>query len=393
MELPPGSVLPDAEKKVCKLKKSLYGLKQAGRQWYRKLSKAFDNMKFKKSHVNHAVFYKQDSKGSTIICVSTDDLTIAASSSRRMDETKLLLRSHFEMTDLGELEWMLGIRLTRDRERRTGTLSQTAYIDHILDRFHLSDAKPTTIPLSSGLKLSRDQCPGSTEEQEKMKNVPYREIIGSLMYAAQGTRPDIAFPVTALSQFLQNPGAIHWEEAKRVLRYLKGTRETGIIYGRDTEGVKGFVDSDWGENRDDRHSISGYAFTINGGAVTWSSKKQRVVALSSTEAEYIALTHAAKEAKWLKSFLIEIYDPGTQDHPLHLYCDNMSAMSLAKDSTYHSRTKHIDIRYHFIREAYDAGTIDLTYCPTGDMPADLLTKPLTRAKLEHLIKFIGIARV
>jgi hypothetical protein len=173
MELPPGYLPSDSKGKVCKLKKSLYGLKQAGRQWYRKLSAAFNTMGFKKSAVDHAVFYEWSNEETTIICVSTDDLTIAASSLHCMDIAKQLLRNHFQMTNLGKLEWMLGIKLTQDRKQHIGTLTQTAYIDHIVDKFYLSDAKLTKVPLTSGTKLSKNQSSTSPKDQEKMQHIPY----------------------------------------------------------------------------------------------------------------------------------------------------------------------------------------------------------------------------
>ena len=172
-----------------------------------------------------------------------------------------------------------------------------------------------------------------------MDNVPYREAIGSLMYAAIGTRPNITFAITALSQFLQSPGHAHWEQAKRVIRYLKGTHNLELKFG-SSGGVEGFTDASWGNNIDDRHSICGYIFTLNGGAISWSSKNQSVVALSSTEAKYISITHAAKEATWIRYLLSELYSVVILKYPIILYCDNKSAIRLVKNTTFHSHTKH-----------------------------------------------------
>jgi hypothetical protein len=224
-----------------------------------------------------------------------------------------------------------------------------------------------------------------------MQKIPYREVIGSLMYAAIGTRPDITYAVTALSQYLQNPGRPHWEQAKRVIRYLKGTRDHELKYGA-SGGIEGFSDANWGNDIDDRHSICGYAFTLNGGAISWSSKKQSVVALSSTEAEYIAITHAAKEATWLRHLLSEIYSPLVLKYPMILYSDNKSAIELVKNATFHSRTKHIAIRYHYVREAYNDGIISLDHRGTEDMPADVFTKPLIRIKLNKFSHLLGLSQ-
>jgi hypothetical protein len=216
-----------------------------------------------------------------------------------------------------------------------------------------------------------------------MESMPYRELIGSLMYAAIGTRPDIAFAVSMLSQFMANPGKVHWKAAVRVLRYLKGTREHGLWYGYNdnttTDAISAFTDADWA-SQEHRHSFSGYVYTINGGAVSWSAKKQPLVALSSTEAEYIALTHAAKEAMWLRSFLTDLKRPMTS--PLIIRCDNQSAIALTKDDAYHARTKHFDIRHHFIREQVERNIIEVEYINTNENTADIFTKALNSRKLE-----------
>jgi hypothetical protein len=297
------------------------------------------------------------------------------------------------MSDLGELHWLLGIEIKRDRHARTISLSQRAYIDTIVSRFNLTDASNLSIPLDAGHLLTKDQCPTTEYDINEMRKIPYREAVGSLMYAALGTRPDISFSVTALSQYMQNPGSPHWEAVKRVLRYLKGTRERWLTFGHPKDGLHGFADSNWGSTADDRHSICGYVFTLDGGAVSWSSKKQSVIALSSTEAEYIALTHASKEAIWLRSLLASIYGPSVLSSPSTIHSDNKSAIELVKNNSYHSRTKHIDIRFHYIREIYEAGSIAISHRGTDDMPADMFTKPLARPKLEKFSKLVGLDSV
>jgi hypothetical protein len=220
-----------------------------------------------------------------------------------------------------------------------------------------------------------------------MRGVPYREAIGSLMYAALGTRPDISFAVSFLSQFMQNPGRAHWEAVKRVFRYLKGTKDTCLVIGGTGKGLEAFSDADWA-SQEHRHSISGYVFTIGGGAVSWSSKKQVIVALSTTEAEYIAATHAAKEALWIRMFLAEIARPLKKPTTIHL--DNISAISITKNDEYHPRTKHIDIRYHFIRHAVQERLLHIDYVPTEDMAADMFTKGLPRHKVLHMNELVEL---
>ena len=212
-------------------------------------------------------------------------------------------------------------------------------------------------------------------------HVPYKEIIGSLMYVATATQPDIAFAVSALAQFAQDPARPHWEAAKCVIRYLKGTRHLELIYGATNTGIFRYTDADHASQYH-QHSILGYAFLINGGVVSWSSKKQSIVALSMTEVEYVAATHAAKEALWLCSFLGEITRPLSL--PIMLNCDNQSTIALSKDSQFHARTKHIDLHFHFICETMSNGIIAITYCPTQIMVADILTKLLNHGKTgEH----------
>jgi hypothetical protein len=204
-----------------------------------------------------------------------------------------------------------------------------------------------------------------------MRRVPYREAVGSLMYAAVGTQPDISFAVSTLSQFLDNPGHIYWEAVKRVLRYLLGTKELRLTFGGGKDELEGFT-SAGGASQPHRRAISGHAFLINGGTVSWSSRKQERVTLSTAEAEYVAATHAAKEANWTRRFIGEIFEP--IETPTTLYCDNQSAIALASNENYHARTKHIDIRYHSIRFVIESGSIRLVYCPTEEMTADTLTK-------------------
>ena len=221
-----------------------------------------------------------------------------------------------------------------------------------------------------------------------MRNVPYREAVGLLMYAALGTRPDIAFAVQTVSCFSIRPGIAHWEAVKKIFRYLKGTKNLWLTYGGGKKEVIGYADAD-GSMAEDRHVISGYTFLLNGGAVSWSAKRQEIIALSTTEAEYVAATHAAKEALWLRSFISQIFD--VEISPLTLFSDNQSAIALTQDHQYHARTKHIDIRFHFIRWIIEEGKLKLIYCPTHNMVADTLTKVLPSAKVKHFASELGLS--
>ena len=294
------------------------------------------------------------------------------------------------MTDLGTCTWLLGIRLNRDLAKKTISLSQLPYIESIVTRFNFDDLKPSSIPIDPCQPLGRSQCPSSLADIAQMKNVPYREAVGALMYVSMGTRPDITFAVSTIAQFLDNPAWVHWEAVKRIFRYLKGTKTLELVYGNDTRDLIGFVDAD-GSSQEHRRAISGYVFMVDGGAVSWSSKKQELVTLSTTEAEYVAATHAAKEAVWLRRLLGDILTPSQA--PTTLFGDNQSAIALAHGGQYHARTKHINIWYHFIRYIIEAGSIKLIYCPTDDQTADTLTKALPSTKAKHFADAMGLRAV
>jgi hypothetical protein len=215
--------------------------------------------------------------------------------------TKNNIKGQFNIKDLNEIYWLLNIKIEQDRKAKTISLSQNTYIEKILKRFNLQEAKTISMPIDPNTKMSKDQCAISEKEKDYMKNVPYHQAVGSLMWAAVVTRPDIAFAVSLLSQFMENPGEIHWEAIKRVLRYLKGTKNNKLIIGKIKNGLIGYSDADWA-SQEHRHSISAYIFIIDGGAISWSCKKQQIIALLTTEAEFVSLTQAAKEALWVGKF-------------------------------------------------------------------------------------------
>src|SRR5271167_4009163 len=210
------------------------------------------------------------------------------------------------MKDLSAANYILGMIIKRDRAKRKLWLNQRKYVETILQRFNMQDSKPVKVPISIGVRLSAEQCPKTQEEEEDMSRVPYASAVGSLMYAMVCTRPDIAHAVGVLSRFMSKPGKEHWDAVKRVFRYLRGTSDYSLCYHCKSSGaphsvcIHGFVDSDWAGDIDKRRSTSGYVFTMFGGAISWMSKRQPVVALSTTEAEYMAATHACKESIWLR---------------------------------------------------------------------------------------------
>lgn len=388
MSQPEGFEVKDKERMVCRLKRSLYGLKQAPRQWYLKFDQFMQKNNFKRCQSDHCVYVQRYANGD--ICILTlyvDDMLVAGTSMQRIVDLKKKLASAFEMKDLGEAKKLLGMEIRRDRQKKKLWLSQVDYVEKVLERFSMQDAKTVTVPMPSHFKLSKEQCASSEEERKYMDGVPYASAIGSLMYAMVCTRPDIAQAVGVTSRFLQNPGRQHWEAVKWILRYLKGTSKHCLCFGGDNMELKGFVDSDHAGDRDGSKSTTGYVYTVGGTAVSWISKLQKVVALSTTEAEYIAVTEASKEMIWLQRLLGELGIKGVGGK---LCSDSQSAIHLAKNGAFHSKTKHIKLRYHFIRKLLEDGELILEKIDGSKNPADKFTKPVTAVKLELCKASVGL---
>ena len=260
------------------------------------------------------------------------------------------------MKDLDVAKQIIGMRIARDRKNRKLTLSQNEYIQKVLKRFNMHNAKLVSTPFASHLKLSKEMCPKTQEDMDYMSKVPYASAVGSLMYAMVYTTPDIAHAVGVVSRYMNNPGKEHWMVVKWILRYLKGTTNQALCFGGSNISLQGYVDVDMVGDRDNRRSTTGYVFTIGGTTVSWVSKIQSVVALSTKEAEYVSATEASKEMTWLQRFMGELgkkHDMGT------LYSDSQSAIHLAKNSAFHSRTKHIQLKHHFIRLVLEDGELKL----------------------------------
>ena len=223
-------------------------------------------------------------------------------------------------------------------------------------------------------------------------------IVGAPVFEAEtllfctlvGTRPDIAFAVSTVAQFNENPGNAHWEAVKKIFRYLAGTKDLTLTFGGGKKGLEGYTDAD-GATQDHRYAISGYAYLLDGGAITWSSRKEELVTLSTAEAEYVAATHAAKEGLWLRRFLGEVFRPLL--YPTTLHCDNQATIALSLNGGFHACTKHINTRYNFICFTVDCGSLQLIYCPTTHMVANTLTKVLPSLKAKHFAHSLGLHTV
>ncbi|HEV7738443.1 MAG TPA: reverse transcriptase domain-containing protein, partial [Chlamydiales bacterium] len=323
MEQPEGFVVEGQETKTGRLVKSIYGLKQASRRWHHHLRQTLLEDNYSELIASDvSIFFKREGNNIIIILVYVDDMAAFASVLRLIVEFKNLIASKYKYTDIGEIKQFLGLNITRNRKNKTISIDQQHYIQKILGRFGMTDCKPTYSPMVQGQHLL-----AAKEEQDAKLRSKYQSFVGSLMYAMLGSRPDICFAITKLSQFGSNPSEEHLRAAQRVMRYLGTTAKLKLIYGRnDSTDLYGYSDSDWASDPDDRVSTTGYAYILNGGSIAWASRKQRTVALSSTEAEYMALTETVKHAKWMLTLADQL---GFEvDLPLSLFSDSKGAKDI-----------------------------------------------------------------
>lgn len=378
------------ENKVCKLLKPLYGLKQFGREWYKELDGFIQKNGDKRNPVDPCVYVFGSGMNRVILIAYVDDLLLASKSIERLNVVKSMLKSKFKITDLGQLKNLLGINIQREGQTGKIRLSQKQYVEKLLKKFNMEDSKEVSTPMESSLKISKKMSSTTEEEKSEMKNRPYRELVGGLIYLANATRPDIAFAAAVLSRFCSNPGRNHWFIAKRVLRYLKATLNYGITYVKDSKNLIAYSDSDWAGDIDDRKSCSGNVLMLSGGPISWKSKKQCSVALSTMEAEYAALSEVSREIVYIKRLMIHMGFEMYVKSPINVFCDNQSAIELSKDAVLHKRSKHIDISYHFTRELVDNKDILISYVQTNLMLADILTKALTKCKHIENVKMLQL---
>ena len=377
MVQPENFVLGDPKNMVCKLRKSIYGLKQASRQWYHKFHQVILSFGFEMNTVDDCVYHKFSGSRHIFLVLYVDDILLATNDIGMLHETKKFLSKHFEMKDLGDASFVLGIQIHRDRSRGILGLSQKSYIDKVLKRFGLQDCKPGDTPVAKGDKFSLKQCPKGSLEIQEMQKIPYASAVGSLMYAQVCTRPDIAFIVGILGRYLSNPGLDHWKAAKRVMRYLKRTRNYMLTYRRsDQLEITGYSDSDFAGCQDSLRSTSGYVFLLAGGAVSWRSAKQGLTASSTMAAEFVAIHEASDQGIWLRNFVTGLQIVEGIERPLKLYCDNRSAVLYSNNNRSSTKSKHIDIKFLVVKEKVQSGQISIEHLRTNSMIADPLTKGL-----------------
>lgn len=378
MEIPKGLDLDLPLGKVLKLNKGMPDLKQSGRVWNKKITDFFEEHGLKSLPADHSVFANENR--TLVVALYVDDLLLFARTAKEMQPLKQALSSVFDMKDLEGTKYALGISITRNREDKTLVIDQEHYNKDLLQEHNLEDSRAVTTPAEGYSNLVANQ-PGDLAADVQV----YRRLLGKLNWLVRACRPDIAFVVQSLSRFSHNPGNIHVGGAQRLLRYLSGTRKYGIKY-LGKHALTGYADSDFAADKS-RKSTMGYIFLLAGGAVTWSSKMQRSVSTSTAEAEYHALAYAGKEAVWIRNFLRQL--GLAQEESTTIYGDNQSALALVENPEFHTRTKHIDVSAHYIRELVEDNVVKMQYRPTSEMLADCLTKPLKTTQHQHNVEAIG----
>ncbi|KAH9796154.1 retrovirus-related pol polyprotein from transposon RE1 [Citrus sinensis] len=381
MELPPGF---DKEGRglVCRLKKSLYGLKQSPRAWFDRFSRAIRQQEYKQAQTDHTLFYRHKDGKITVLIVYVDDIILTGNDIVEIKRLKKILATEFDIKDLGSLRYFLGMEVARNN---TGiSVSQRKYVIDLLKETGMIGCKPVDTPMDANLKL------GDLKDSIPVERGRYQRLVGKLIYLSH-TRPDIAFAVSVVSQFMHAPCEEHMEAVYRILRYLKGTPGKGLLFKKnEARSVEAFTDADWAGSIKDRRSTSGYCTFVWGNLVTWRSEKQSVVARSSAEAEFRAVAQGICELLWLKLLLGELKIADIQ--PMKLYCDNKAAIDISHNPVHHDRTKHVEVDRHFIKEKIE-GVISMTYVPTSQQTADLLTKGLVKPVFEKLVDKLGMFNV
>ena len=381
MEIPPGFNPSSKPGTVCRLKKALYGLKQSPRAWFGRFSKAMLSMGYKQSQGDHTLFIRRSSSGGvTILLVYVDDIVITGDDIDSIALLKEQLVKEFEVKELGRLKYFLGIEVAHSKSGIF--ISQQKYVVDLLTAAGKLGCKPASTPMEPNHRLY------DAPEEGLVDKGSYQRLVGKLIYLAH-TRPDIAYAVSIVSQFMHNPRESHLKAVHRLLQYLKGTPGKGILFKKgESLTLEAYTDADYAGSLIDRRSTTGYCTFLGGNLVTWRSKKQNVVARSSAEAEFRAMALGVCELLWLKIILDDLGI--TWEGPMKLYCNNKSAISIAHNPVQHDRTKHVEIDRHFIKEKLDSGLICTPYVPSSDQLADVLTKGLCTINFQSLVNKLGM---
>ena len=378
MQMPKG--IPNPDHKVCKLKKSIYGLKQASRQWFAKLVTELESQGFIQSKSDYSLFIKRSANQITIAAVYVDDIVLTSTDPSSIKALKQHLHSIFSIKDLGHLHFFLGMEVTKTTQGFV--LSQSKFAKELLafSGFDLKKTSPTPLPINLKLHTNEgDPIPDTSH---------YRSLIGKLNFLTN-TRPDLSFAIQTLSQFMQHPRAPHLVALKHVLQCVSGTVNQGILLnGTSKLTLQAYSDADWAACPNTRRSVTGYLVLLGHSPISWKSKKQAIVSRSSSESEYRAMASAASELTWLVRLLEELGVSTLK--PITLHCDNQSAIYIAKNPVFHDRTKHIEVDCHFTRDKVLEGLIQLTYLPTKSQLADLFTKALPSPHFKQLLSNLSL---
>ncbi|CAL8173718.1 unnamed protein product [Prunus armeniaca] len=375
---PPPGLWRQGENLVCRLHKSLYGLKQASRQWFAKFTSAILSAGFQQSKADYSLFTKNSGTSFTTLLIYVDDIVITGNDVRAIDSLKLLLYDHFWIKDLGDLKYFLGIEVSRSK--RGVYISQRKYALEILKDYGFLGARPIAFPMDDTKLFDKGEL---LKDLEK-----YWRLVGQLIYLTI-TRPDITYSVHVLSRFMHEPRTPHMDAALRIVRYLKSTPGQGLLFRSDNQiKLTVFCDSDWAGCPITRRSTTGYCVFLGNSLISWWTKRQKTVSLSSAEAEYRAMSGACCEIIWLRFLLKDLNIPLIG--PFDLFCDNQAALHIAANPVFHERTHHIEMDCHFIRDKIVDGTITTKYVGTAHQLADLFTKPLGKEKFSTILRKLGI---
>ncbi|CAI5734626.1 unnamed protein product [Peronospora farinosa] len=374
---------------VRKLRRSLYGLKQAAAVWHKKICSVFSAMGFEQCRADTCLFVRRNNaknKSPTYIVLYVDDLLIGCKSDAEADTIYKELSEHFTVKSLGAARFILGMEVNYSQEKGELVLKQSQFIMKVVSKFKQNEAYAVRNPICAGQDLTPD------ESHPVVKDITsYRKLVGSLLYITNATRPDISYAMSVLSQYLDQPRQMHGRAALRVLHYLMGTKSHGIKYSKSDDKkmmLWAYCDANWGNDKKTRRSTSGVLILLGGAAVVYKSKRQSSVALSSAEAEYMALALATQEVMWIRYLLKEMGVTCKTATTVHM--DNKSAISIATNQGYTPRAKHIDLRMHFVRDHIEQGDIQLKHVPSAMQLADYLTKPLGAPQLMRLRDETGI---
>ncbi|KAH9802373.1 Integrase catalytic domain-containing protein [Citrus sinensis] len=388
-----GFIQKGQEHMICKLQRSIYGLKQASRSWNIKFDQAIKSFGFIQNIDELCVYKKIQEKSVAFLILYVDDILLIGNDIGVLTTIKSWLAKQFDMKDLGEASYILSIKLLRVRKNKALALSQAVYIDKILAKFSMKNFKTGLLPFRHGITFSKDQSPKTFEKIERMRRVPYAEAVGSLMYAMLCTRPYICFAVGMVSRYQSNPGPKHWTAVKHIMKYLKRTKNYMLVYSGDELIPVGYTDFDFMSDKNSRKSTSGYVFTLGSGVISWRSVKQSCIADSTTEAKYVAASEAAKEAVWLRKFLQDLEVVPAVTAPLKLFCDNSGVVAQSKEPRNHKKQKHIERKYHLIRDIVQRGDVEVTQIASQQNFADPFPKAIPGKPFNLHLESMGMCEM